>query len=136
VRTVQPREPRRYLAACDAELTRRVIPARELPFEFMLNALRLTGGFDADTFGRRTGVAWREIAAPLDAAIARGLMVRTATGYRPSELGLRFLNDVLLGFMPESPKLPDASALSIGVSAARAGNSRPLFTAPGPVVGE
>src|SRR3984893_971355 len=136
VRTVQPREPRRYLAACDAELTRRVIPARELPFDFMLNALRLTGGFDADTFGRRTGVAWREIAAPLDAAIARGLMVRTATGYRPSELGLRFLNDVLLGFMAESPKLPDASALSIGVSGARAGAPGSLFTAPGGLVGE
>ena len=136
VRTVQPREPRRYLAASDAELTRRVIPARELPFEFMLNALRLTGGFDAATFAERTGLAWQEIAAPLDAAITRGLILRTATGYRPSELGLRFLNDVLLGFMPESPKLPGASALSIGVSGARAGASGPLFTAPGGVVGE
>ncbi len=136
VRTVQPREPRRYLAASDAELTRRVIPARELPFEFMLNALRLTGGFDAATFAQRTGLAWQEIAAPMEAAIARGLIVRTATGYRPSELGLRFLNDVLLGFMPESPKLPGSSALSIGVSGARAGNSRPLFTAPGRVVAE
>src|SRR6266478_1992178 len=136
VRTVQPREPRRYLAACDAELTRRVIPARELPFEFMLNALRLTGGFDAATFAERTGLAWQEITAPMDTAITRGLILRTATGYRPSELGLRFLNDVLLGFMPESPKLPEPSALSIGVSGARAGNSGPLFTAPGGVVGE
>ena len=136
VRTVQPREPRRYLAACDAELTRRVIPARELPFEFMLNALRLTGGFDAARFAERTGLAWQEIAAPLDAAITRGLILRTATGYRPSELGLRFLNEVLLGFMPESPKLPELSALSIVVSGARGGNSRPLFTAPGRVVGE
>jgi len=136
VRTVQPREPRRYLAACDAELTRRVIPARELPFEFMLNALRLTGGFDAARFPERTGLAWQEIAAPLDAAITRGLILRTATGYRPSELGLRFLNEVLLGFMPESPKLPELSALSIGVSGARAGNPGPLFTAPGGVVAE
>ncbi len=136
VRTVQPREPRRYLAACDAELTRRVIPARELPFEFMLNALRLTGGFDAARFAERTGLAWQEIAAPLDAAITRGLILRTATGYRPSELGLRFLNEVLLGFMPESPKLPELSALSIGVSGARAGNPGPLFTAPGGVVAE
>jgi oxygen-independent coproporphyrinogen-3 oxidase len=136
VRTVQAREPRRYLAAADDTLARRVMPARELPFEFMLNALRLTGGFDAATFAGRTGLAWQEIAAPMDAAITRGLLVRTATGYRPSELGLRFLNDVLLGFMPESPKLPDASALSIGVSGSRAGAAGPLFTAPGGVVGE
>jgi len=57
--TVQPREPRRYLAASDAELTRRVIAARELPFEFMLNALRLTGGFDAQTFPRAPGSTGR-----------------------------------------------------------------------------
>ena len=136
VRTVQAREPRRYLAAADDTLARRVIAGRELPFEFMLNALRLTGGFDAATFPERTGLDWQEIAAPMEAAIARGLILRTAAGYRPSELGLRFLNDVLLGFMPESPKLPGASALSIGASGVRAGNSRPLFTAPGPVVGE
>jgi putative oxygen-independent coproporphyrinogen III oxidase len=136
VRTVQLREPRRYLAAADDTLARRVIDGRELPFEFMLNALRLTGGFDAATFAERTGLDWQEIAAPMEAAIARGLILRTPTGYRPSELGLRFLNDVLLGFMPESPKLPERSALSIAVSGARAGNSRPLFTAPGRVVGE
>jgi putative oxygen-independent coproporphyrinogen III oxidase len=136
VRTVQAREPRRYLAAADDTLARRVIDGRELPFEFMLNALRLTGGFDAATFAERTGLDWQAIAAPMEAAIARGLILRTATGYRPSELGLRFLNDVLLGFMPESPKLPELSALSIGVSAARAGNSRPLYTAPGAVIGE
>ena len=136
VRTVQPREPRRYLAASDAELTRRVIAARELPFEFMLNALRLTGGFDAQTFPARTGLDWQEIAAPMQAAITRGLIVRTATGYRPSELGLRFLNEVLLGFMPETPKSAASSALSIGVSGARSGASRPLFTGPGSVIGE
>ena len=135
-RTVQLREPRRYLAAADDALARHVIAGRELPFEFMLNALRLTGGFEAATFAERTGLDWQEIAAPLESAIARGLILRTPTGYRPSELGLRFLNDVLLGFMPESPKLPELSALSIGVSGARAGNSRPLFTAPGRVVGE
>jgi putative oxygen-independent coproporphyrinogen III oxidase len=136
VRTVQAREPRRYLAAADEALARRVIARRELPFEFMLNALRLTGGFDAATFAERTGLDWQEIAAPMEAAIARGLILRTTTGYRPSELGLRFLNDVLLGFMPESPKLPDASALSTGASGARAGNARPLYTAPRPVIGE
>src|SRR4029077_3639210 len=136
VRTVQPREPRRYLAAAQDALARRVIPARELPFEFMLNALRLTGGFDAHTFAARTGLDWQEIAAPMQAAITRGLIVPTATGYRPSELGLRFLNDVLLGFMPETPKFAGSSALSIGASAPRSAASRPLFTCPGGVMGK
>src|ERR1700720_4338156 len=58
VRTVQAREPRRYLATVPAAFSRKNVPAADLPFEFMLNALRLVGGFDADTFGRRTGVAW------------------------------------------------------------------------------
>src|SRR5580700_1022655 len=44
VRTTQLREPRRYLAAADAALARRSIPRHERPFEFMLNALRLTQG--------------------------------------------------------------------------------------------
>ena len=134
VRTVQLREPRRYLAAADQALVRRVIPARELPFEFMLNALRLTGGFDAQLFAGRTGLDWQEIAAPVQAAITRGLIVRTPTGLRPSELGRRFLNDVLLGFMPETPKFPERSALSIRVSGPRSG--APLFTGPGSVIGE
>ncbi|MBV9727644.1 MAG: radical SAM family heme chaperone HemW, partial [Gammaproteobacteria bacterium] len=45
VRTTQLREPRRYLAAADTALCERSIPTRELPFEFMLNALRLSAGF-------------------------------------------------------------------------------------------
>jgi coproporphyrinogen III oxidase-like Fe-S oxidoreductase len=113
VRTTQPREPRRYLDARDAELTRRVIPARELPFEFMLNALRLTGGFEAATFPARTGLELETIAGPLHAALARGLLERTPSGYRPSALGLRFLNDLLLDFLPETPEKTGASELSM-----------------------
>ena len=44
MRTTQPRDPRRYQAAADAALARRAIPPAELPFEFMLNALRLCDG--------------------------------------------------------------------------------------------
>src|SRR5215472_359062 len=62
VRTVQPREPRRYLAARARELTRNPVPAEQLPFEFMLNALRLTGGFAMDEFSGRTGLGPSTIA--------------------------------------------------------------------------
>jgi coproporphyrinogen III oxidase-like Fe-S oxidoreductase len=113
VRTTQLREPRRYLAAADAALARRVIPAHELPFEFMLNALRLTDGFDAASFPARTGLDWEAIAAAMRSATTRGLLIRTPTGYRASAHGLRFLNDLLLEFLPETPKKSDASAVSM-----------------------
>ena len=113
VRTMQPREPRRYLAASDAALAQRAIPADELPFEFMLNALRLTTGFEEAMFVARTGLEWRVVDAALRAALDAGLLLRTAGGYRASARGLRFLNDLLLRFLPETPKNSDASALSM-----------------------
>jgi oxygen-independent coproporphyrinogen-3 oxidase len=113
VRTTQQREPRRYLAAADAALARRVVPKRELPFEFMLNALRLTAGFERRTFSERTGLSWQCIAAPLAAALGRGLLAPTENGYRPTALGLRFLNDVLLLFIAETPEKTGDSTLSI-----------------------
>ena len=121
VRTAQLREPRRYLASADAALSRRVVPAHELPFEFMLNVLRLTDGFEAATFPSRTGLDWAVIAARMHAATTRGLLVPTATGYRASARGLRFLNDLLLEFLPETLKKFDASALSMATPEVGAG---------------
>src|SRR5262249_22506658 len=77
LRTAQPREPRRYLAAADARLARRVIPQEELPFEFMLNSLRLTAGFERRTFSERTGLAFEQIASPVALALERGLLTAT-----------------------------------------------------------
>ena len=122
VRTAQPREPRRYVAAADAALAPRAVPADELPFEFMLNVLRLTSGFEAAWFSSRTGLDWAVIAEPLGAAAARGLLLRTPTGYRPSDRGLRFLNDLLLGFLPETPEKTGASVLSMAPLEARTGS--------------
>ena len=128
VRTVQPREPRRYLAAVPGELTRHTVPADELPFEFMLNALRLTAGFALEDFTARTGLETARIAAPLARGLARGLLERTAGGYRPSELGLRFLNELLTDFMPESAETPGGFALSITRARGAGDSLRPLFT--------
>jgi putative oxygen-independent coproporphyrinogen III oxidase len=136
VRTVQPREPRRYLAAAPAELTRRVVPKAELAFEFMLNALRLTEGFTLQEFRERTGLEPRAIETPLAALLARGLLVRTVPGYRASELGLRFLNDLLLEFMPESPQMSGAFSLSIAPAGGGRDSLRPLFTGAGSSAGE
>jgi coproporphyrinogen III oxidase-like Fe-S oxidoreductase len=136
VRTTQPREPRRYLASSEAELVRRVVRESELPFEFMLNALRLKGGFDAALFPARTGLDWRAIAAPIDRLVRRGMLRRTPERYRPSALGLRFLNEMLLEFMPERAEMPAPLALSTAVSGTGAGSRRPLFTGSTGAIGE
>ena len=119
VRTTHLREPRRYLAAQAPES--RPVPESERAFEFMLNALRLTAGFEARLFTERTGLAWESIRAPLAAAEARGLLVGTPSGCRPSSLGLRFLNDLLLEFLPEMPEKSYVSALSTPTAPGAAG---------------
>jgi len=113
VRTTQPREPRRYLARAEEALVQRTILREELPFEFMLNALRLTAGFEQASFAARTGLPWEIVDAPVQAAQRAGLLLRTTGGYRPSALGLQFLNDLLLRFLPETSKNSGASALSM-----------------------
>jgi putative oxygen-independent coproporphyrinogen III oxidase len=112
-RTLQPREPRRYLAAAGDPATRRLVTHDELPFEFMLNALRLTAGFELKAFEERTGLPAAGLAAPIGSLIERALLVRTPKGYRASALGLRFLNDLLLEFLPETSEKSGTFALSI-----------------------
>ncbi len=129
-RTLQPREPRRYLAATDAQLGRRRVAAAELPFEFMLNALRLPGGFARAAFAARTGLSWSAVAAPVQAAVERGLALDRDGWVRPTALGLRFLNETLLLFMPEKGKTTGESVLSTAPPAAPGDTRRPLFTAP------
>jgi putative oxygen-independent coproporphyrinogen III oxidase len=136
VRTVQPREPRRYLAASADALVRNTVPAEQLPFEFMLNALRLTAGFSMEEFSARTGLAPSAIAAPLERFRARGLLERTFAGYRPTGLGLRFLNDLLLDFMPERAEMSGGFALSIAPAGGARDSLRPLFTGADPPIGE
>jgi oxygen-independent coproporphyrinogen-3 oxidase len=132
VRTVQPREPRRYLAAPDTLPTHHLIATRELPFEFMLNALRLPEGFTYEGFSARTGLTADAISAQIASLKARGLIELTATGCRPSALGLRFLNDLLLEFMPESSQTTGSSTLSMTGRAA----SAPLYTGSQAPAGE
>ena len=99
VRTTHTREPRRYQAA--TPLTVRTVAAAELPFEFMMNALRLTQGFDAAVFEARTGLRFAQVAPTLVTLQERGLL-RVVDGlWAPTATGLRFLNDVLVEFLPD-----------------------------------
>jgi putative oxygen-independent coproporphyrinogen III oxidase len=101
LRTVKAKQPREY-----QEQIRRAAPAQsgyiaaaDLPFEFMLNALRLNEGFAGDWYHRRTGLALESVAPKLAQAQDRGLLERRADGWRPTALGLRFLNDLQSSFL-------------------------------------
>jgi oxygen-independent coproporphyrinogen-3 oxidase len=71
----------------------------DLPFEFMLNALRLTGGFALADFSDRTGLAVTAIQKPLDEAEKKGLISRDFTHVRPTTRGLDFLSDLQALFL-------------------------------------
>ena len=78
LRTVKPRQPRDYLAAAAvigaAAGERNPVPTAELPFEFMLNALRLNEGFGAALYEARTGLTRQGLEPGLQDARARGLI--------------------------------------------------------------
>jgi oxygen-independent coproporphyrinogen-3 oxidase len=102
IRTEKPRSPRAYLAGGGrAGAIRRTVPADELPFEYMLNALRLTEGFRLADFERSTGLPASSVTPRLGDLGSRGLVRLVGDRYRASTLGFRFLNDVLAAFLPD-----------------------------------
>ena len=90
----------------DAAQEVKTISRGELPFEFMLNALRLTGGFPLAMFVERTGLPVTVIAATLDSAEAKGLLERDHVHVKPTEKGRLFLNDLLEMFLPDGTVHP------------------------------
>ncbi|WP_394065810.1 radical SAM family heme chaperone HemW [Alcaligenes sp. WGS1538] len=77
------------------------VPAADLPFEFMLNALRLKEGVPAHYFQERTGVPLARILPILRRNIEKGLLEADPMRIRASELGWRFLNDLQEAFLPD-----------------------------------
>jgi putative oxygen-independent coproporphyrinogen III oxidase len=102
LRTEKPRSPHAYLAGRGraGAIRRTVVPA-ELPFEFMLNALRLVEGFETAGFERATGLSVSAIAGTLAGLAARGLLAADGGRWQATALGFRFLNDVLAAFLPD-----------------------------------
>ena len=94
-RTRQPREYLRSVAAGKPVLQETRLQRADAVSEFMMNALRLTAGFPVAMFQERTGLPITVAAAQLDAAEKRGLIVRDHQYVRPTELGRRFLNDLV-----------------------------------------
>src|SRR5688572_8697312 len=102
VRQARYRQPREYMertAAGDAVQTAHDVTARDVPFEFMMNALRLTDGFPLSLFEERAGMPLLAALKGLDEAERRGLILRDHARAAPTDLGRRFLNDLLEIFL-------------------------------------
>jgi putative oxygen-independent coproporphyrinogen III oxidase len=105
VRQVRFREPRLYMdnaLAARAVAQSDEVGIAELPFEFMLNALRLKDGFTLAQFGERTGLAITAIQRGLEEAERKGLVERDLARVWPTARGLDFLSDLQAIFLPES----------------------------------
>jgi oxygen-independent coproporphyrinogen-3 oxidase len=104
VRSAKVKLPRSYLeraARSEAFGTFDTVASDQLPFEFMLNALRLNDGVSIDAFERGTGLSRHDIAKPLAEARERGWLEADTNALRPTESGRRFLNDLIALFLPD-----------------------------------
>ncbi len=103
LRQVRWREPRLYMQhAMEGRpvTTENEVAASDLPFEFMLNALRLKDGFELAHFSERTGLPLTTIQAGLQEAERRGLLGRDLQRAWPTERGFDFLSDLQSLFLP------------------------------------
>jgi oxygen-independent coproporphyrinogen-3 oxidase len=106
-RRVKPRDPSSYLARPTGAERWRVGP-EDLHAEFLLNALRLTEGVPSGLYAARTGLSPETLAPRVAEARRRGLMDRDPGYLRPSALGLRFLDDLLVLLTAEGGQTREA----------------------------
>ena len=96
------KQPKTYMQQAALGLSNqeeKVVSVAELPFEFMLNALRLTEGFANTLFVERTGLPISTISRELDKAASLGLIERDHLQVKPTAKGRLFLNDLLELFL-------------------------------------
>ncbi len=98
-RSWREREPRRYLSSLPARSGRRKVPSGDLPFEFLMNTLRLLEGFEEREFEQRTGLHSEVLTASLARLRVRELIEQREGRWRASPLGFNFLNDVVSEFL-------------------------------------
>jgi len=93
----QLRSPNAYMNAnAEAKTSgRQILKNEDIIFEFMLNALRLKHGFDIEIFQTHTGLSETLISDTCQQAIDKGLLNKTGNHLKPTELGYRFLNDLV-----------------------------------------
>jgi oxygen-independent coproporphyrinogen-3 oxidase len=105
LRQVRLRDPARYMTqamAGQCVAQEHEVKRTELPFEFMLNALRLAQGFDAKLFPERTGMPASAMQAALMQGQSRGLITVESGWVKPTACGFDFLNDLQSLFLPSA----------------------------------
>jgi oxygen-independent coproporphyrinogen-3 oxidase len=107
------KQPAEYLKASPG-VESRTIRSAELPFEFMLNALRLVEGFAPALFEERTGQPLAILEKTLDQAEQAGLLERDWKRVRPTARGQRFLNELLALFLADEKPDPAPHAPGAG----------------------
>ena len=104
VRQVRWRDPKLYMdkaLAGEAVTQETEVSRADLPFEFMLNALRLRDGFKLQDFVEKTGLPVTALQPGLDEAERRGLIERDLVSIKPTERGFDFLNDLQSLFLTD-----------------------------------
>ncbi|WP_332748641.1 radical SAM family heme chaperone HemW [Hydrogenophaga sp.] len=103
-RPVRVREPRLYMERAlegNAVVSADEVSRAELPFEFMLNTMRLKEGFSLQQFMERTGLPLSSIEPGLAQAVQKGLIARDAARVWPTERGFDFLSDLQALFLTD-----------------------------------
>jgi len=97
-RQVRERHPESYMLAMESKdnalIESREIPTKDLPFEFMLNTLRLTNGVATNTFSERTGLPLSVISKNLAQASEKNLLDNNPSQIKATPLGMRYLNNL------------------------------------------
>lgn len=95
--------PRKYMASVSETgsgiAERRAVESGDLPFEFMLNALRLTEGVPAELFEARTGLSLKVVEPILSDLRVQGLLAADKSVIRPTARGRAFLSDLQEAFL-------------------------------------
>ena len=101
LRRVRQRQPQAYLLnkGFDCISSERELDTADLVFEFMLNSLRLSQGFEASLFTENTGLPLSEVLPTLQAARDKGLINFDSDNICPSDRGLQYLNDLQAMFL-------------------------------------
>ena len=107
IRRIRQRQPQAYLQnqGRDTIISEKELTTADLVFEFMLNSLRLSQGFESKLFTENTGLSLNEVLPTLQAASEKGLIDIDPAGICPTERGFQFLNDLQSMFLDhKSPK--------------------------------
>jgi oxygen-independent coproporphyrinogen-3 oxidase len=105
LRQMRYKQPQAYMDAVmrgESVQEQHEVTPQDIAFEFMMNALRLNEGFDSALFTERTSLPLLAIRRELEVAEKKGLLSRDIQRIAPTQLGQRFLNDLLEIFISDS----------------------------------